>query len=283
MANNNQDIVKEDPNKERRPAVRPDEMSFLEHLEELRWNIIKGFIAIVAGMIVAYIFNDFIINTVLLGPTKSGFFMYDVLGIHSQTLLLQSRRLPGQFFTFWGTIFVVGAIIGAPVFIYQIWSFIQPALERTTKAKTILNTLFITFFFILGVCFCYLILIPSALHFFNSFRISNNIKNLFDINHYFASISMWILACGSIFELPVLSYFLSKFGILSPEILKKYWKYAIVIAFILAAFLTPPDPFSQIMVAVPLSLLYILSIYVSKFAVRMRKREMEKALGRDDT
>lgn len=283
MANDQQEIVKKDQTKETLPAQGPDEMSFLEHLEELRWNIIKGFVGIVLGMIVAYIFNDFIINTVLLGPTKSGFFMYDVLGIHSQTLLLQSRRLPGQFFTFWGTIFVVGAIIGAPIFIYQIWSFIQPALERTTKTKTFINTLFITFFFILGVCFCYLILIPSALHFFNSFRISNNIQNLFDINHYFSSISMWILACGSIFELPVLSYFLSKFGVLTPDILKKYWKYAIIIAFILGAFLTPPDPFSQIMVAVPLCLLYILSIYVSKFAVRMREREKEKALGREDS
>lgn len=281
MANDNQEIVKEKSPNGHHLAQKPDEMSFLEHLEELRWSIIKGFIGIIIGMIIAYIFNDFLINTILLGPTKSSFFMYNVLGIHSQTLLFQSRRLPGQFFTFWGTIFVVGAIIGAPLFIYEIWTFVEPAFEKSTKIKTVLNSLFITFFFILGVCFCYLILIPFALHFFNSFRISNNIKNLFDINHYFSSISMWILACGAIFELPVLSYFLSKFGIITPQMLKKYWKYAIVIAFILAAFLTPPDPFSQIMVAVPLVLLYFLSIYVSKLAVRKREKEKEKALGRD--
>ncbi len=282
MSNDIQEIVKEDPSGDHSLAHRPDEMSFLEHLEELRWRIIKGIIGIVVGVAIAYTFSHFIINDILLGPTKSSFFMYHVFGIHSETLHLQSRRLPGQFFTYWGTLFVVGAIIGAPAFIYEIWAFVQPALERSTKIKTFLNTLFITFFFILGVAFCYLVLIPFALHFFNSFRISNNIQNLFDINHYFSSISMWILACGVIFELPVMSYFMSKFGVLTPEILKKYWKYAVIASFILAAFLTPPDPFSQVMVAIPLALLYILSIYVSKIAVRKRKKEQEKAFGRSE-
>src|SRR5699024_2176014 len=101
---------------------------------------------------------------------------------------------------------------------------------------------------------------------------------LFDINHYFSSISMWILACGSIFELPVLSYFLSKFGVLTPEILKKYWKYAIVIAVILAAFLTPPDPFSKTMVAIPLVILYLISIVVCKLDLLSLEKENEKAL-----
>jgi sec-independent protein translocase protein TatC len=280
MANDQQEVIKKKPSGNNHPAHLPDEMSFLDHLEELRWRIIKGCIGIVVGIVIAYIFSDFLINQVLFGPTKSSFFMYHLFGIHAHTLSFQSRRLQGQFFTYWGMLFVIGAIIGAPFFIYELWAFIVPAIERSTKLKTLLHTLFITFFFVLGVCFCYLILIPLALHFFSSFQISSNIKNLFDINAYFSTVAMWIFSCGVVFELPVFSYYLSKFGIITPALLKKYWKYAVVLAFILAAFLTPPDPVSQIIVAIPLILLYILAIYVSKVAVRKREKEKAKAMGR---
>lgn len=265
-------IAKKDLPEAKPVADRSGQMSFLDHVEELRWSIIKGCIGIGVGIIIAFIFEDFLINTILLGPAHSNFFMYSVLHIDAVDLVLQSRRLPGQFFAYWGTIFIMGVIIGSPILIYQLWGFIVPALEDSSKWKTRSNTLFITFFFLLGVSFGYLILVPFSLQFFTQFTISNVIVNQFDIGAYFSSLTKWILACGLVFQLPVVSYYLSKFGVLTPELLRKYRKHAIVAEFILAAILTPPDVVSQTLVAIPLLILYEFSIFISKYAVKQRKK-----------
>ena len=269
----------ENPPKAEKPKDRTGNMSFLDHLEELRWRIIKGLAGIGLGMVVAFFFGDFLVDTVMLGPTNSEFLVYDLLGIEAIDLTIQSRKLPGQFFTYWGTLIVFGAIIGSPVFFYQVWSFIEPAMETSEKWKTWAHTAFITFFFLLGVAFGYFVLVPFALQFFSQFQISEAIHNDFDINEYFSSMTMWILSCGIIFQLPVLSYFLSKFGLLTPDFLKKYRRHAIIFCFLMSAFLTPPDPVSQILIAIPLILLFQLSVWVSKFGVRMREKELEEALG----
>lgn len=261
------------------PEDRTADMAFLDHLEELRWRIIKGLGGLGIGIVIAFIFGDFFIDTVILGPTDADFIVYKLLGIEAIDLTLQSRKLPGQFFTYWGSLIVVGGIIGSPVFFYQLWAFIEPALERTEKWKTRGNTAFITFFFLLGVAFGYFVLVPFALQFFSQFQISTAIHNDFDINEYFSSVTMWVLSCGIIFQLPVLSYFLSKFGLLTPEFLRKYRRHAIIFCFILSAFLTPPDPVSQILIAIPLILLFQLAVWMSKIAVRKRKKELDKAFG----
>lgn len=261
------------------PEDRTSDMAFLDHLEELRWRIIKGLGGIGIGMVIAFIFGNFFIDKVMLGPTDADFIVYQLLGIDAIDLTLQSRKLPGQFFTYWGTLIVIGGIIGSPVFFYQLWAFIEPALERTEKWKTRGNTAFITFFFLLGVAFGYFVLVPFALQFFTQFQISTAIHNDFDINEYFSSVTMWVLSCGIIFQLPVLSYFLSKFGLLTPEFLKKYRRHAIIFCFILSAFLTPPDPVSQVLIAIPLILLFQLAVWMSKIAVRKRKQELDKAFG----
>ncbi|MDX1671780.1 MAG: twin-arginine translocase subunit TatC [Balneolaceae bacterium] len=260
------------------PVDRTAQMSFLEHLEELRWRIIKGLAGVGVGVIIAIIFGDFLVNKVMLGPTRSDFFVYTWLGIDAIDLVLQSRKLPGQFFTYWGTLIVAGGVIGAPIFFYQMWAFVEPAMESSEKMKTGLHTLFITSFFFAGIAFGYFVLVPFALQFFSQFQISEVIHNDFDINEYFTSMSMWVLACGIIFQLPVASYFLSKFGLLTPEFLKQYRRHAIVICFILSAILTPPDPVSQILIAIPLILLYQLGIWISKIGVRKRKKELDKAM-----
>jgi len=276
------EIMKKNPTKAELVKDRTESMSFLDHLEELRWRIIKGSIGIVIGIVIAFIFDDFLVNTVLLGPTKADFIVYSWLGIDAVDLTLQSRKLPGQFFAYWGALFVMGVIIGFPLFIYQIWGFVEPAFDNSGKWRTKGNTLFITFFFLLGVSFGYFVLVPFALQFFSQFQMAETatiIRNDFDINAYFGSVSMWVLSCGLIFQLPVVSYFLSKFGLLTPEFLKKYRRHSLVGCFAISAFLTPPDPVSQILVAFPLILLFFLSIYVSKLGVRSREKSLNKALG----
>lgn len=272
-----------EPPKAQKPIDRTDQMSFLEHLEELRWRLIKGMIGVVIGIIIAFIFSDFIIDTLLLGPTRASFFMYDVIRVDAIDLALQSRKLPGQFFTYWGMLFISGFIIGSPLFFYQIWAFIAPALQRQEKWKTILTAFFITFFFGIGISFGYLVLVPFALQFFASFNLSDSglVRNDFDINAYFSSLAMWVVSCGIIFQVPVLSYGLSKAGFLTPAFLRTYRKHAIILCLIVAAFLTPPDPISQILIAIPLTILYELAIGVSAIAVRRRNKELRVAFGEE--
>jgi sec-independent protein translocase protein TatC len=264
--------------KANKPTIDPTaSMSFLDHLEELRWRILKGLAGILAGIVVAFIFSDFFIQEFILGPARSDFFMYQIMPINAVDLSLISRRLTGQFFTYWGTLIIIGTIIGSPYFIYQLWAFIEPALESGEKIKTFLNAMFINFFFLLGISFGYFILVPFAVQFFTQFIISDIISNEFDIHEYFIKVAVWTLACGIVFQVPVVSWFLSKVGLVTPEGMKTYRRHAIVGAMILAAFLTPPDPVSQIMIAVPLIVLYQFAIFLSRIAVKRRKKDLEAA------
>ncbi|CAN5347312.1 twin-arginine translocase subunit TatC [soil metagenome] len=254
-------------------------MSFLDHLEELRWRILKGLIGVGLGIVVAFIFADFFIQEFILGPARADFFMYNIMPINAVDLSLISRRLPGQFFTYWGTLIIIGGIIGSPILFYQLWSFIEPALGHGKKLKTVLNALFINFFFLLGVSFGYFVLVPFAVQFFTQFIISEVISNEFDINEYFTSVALWTLSCGILFQIPVVSYFLSKVGIVTPEGMRMYRRHAIIGALVMSAILTPPDPVSQLMIAFPLILLYQFSILLSRLAHHRRKKELDAALG----
>lgn len=264
--------------KAKTPQIDPtSSMSFLDHLEELRWRILKGLAGILGGIIIAFFFSDFLIREFILGPARADFFMYQIMPINAVDLSLISRRLPGQFFTYWGTLLIIGTIIGSPFFIYQLWAFIEPALESGEKFKTFLNAMFINFFFLLGISFGYLILVPFAVQFFTQFVIDEVISNEFDINAYFTSVALWTLVCGVIFQVPVVSWFLSKVGLLNPDAMRTYRRHAIVGAMLIAAFLTPPDPVSQLMIAIPLIILYQFAIFLSKIAVKKRKKDLEKA------
>jgi sec-independent protein translocase protein TatC len=265
------------------PKVDPtSSMSFLDHLEELRWRILKGLAGIVAGIVIAFFFSDFFIQEFILGPARADFFMYKYMPINAVDLTMISRRLPGQFFTYWGTLIIIGMVIGSPYFIFQLWAFIEPALETGEKFQTFFNAMFITFFFLLGLSFGYFILVPFAVQFFTQFIIDDMIANEFDINEYFTSVALWTLACGLIFQLPVISWFLSKVGLLTPDAMKKFRRHAVVAALLVAAFLTPPDPVSQIMIAIPIIVLYQFAIFLSRVAMNKRKKEMEKAFSGQD-
>lgn len=254
--------------------IHTDEMSFLEHLEDLRKHLIRGFLGIGIGIAIAFYFSDFLLNEILLGPTRADFVVYKWLGLDATELTLQSRKLPGQFFTYFGTMILVGAIIGSPIFFYQVWKFISPALSHNESNNARGGAFFVSFFFFLGIAFGYFLLVPVALQFFASFSFSDQIRNDFDINEYFSSFSIWLLGSGIVFQLPVVSYYLARIGLLTPEFLKKYQRHAVVVCLFIAAILTPPDPFSQLLLGIPLIGLYQLSILISKLAVKRRNKEI---------
>ena len=229
------------------------EMTFLDHLEELRWRIIYSLIGIVVGTIIAWIFIDFFIDHVLLIPAKvSGF-------------KLQNLRPFGQLMLYFEVALIIGLIISFPNLVYHLWKFISPALKSNEKKWIKSIVLFTTVCFLCGVVFAYFIMLPFTLKFAAGFG-SASISNNFSIDEYFSIIMSIILGAGLIFELPMLSFFLSKIGILSPNLMKKYRRHAIVVIMVLAAVLSPgTDPVSQIVLAIPLVFLYEISILVSKF------------------
>lgn len=263
------------------PRAEPDTdeqgvMPFLDHLEELRWALLKGGIGVFITTALAAIFSRWVVDTVLIGPTRPDFFMYRVLGFEAKELNLLNRTITGQFFADIGTILVVGMVAGSPVIVYYLWRFIEPALYPEERSGMKFAATSATFFFLLGIAFGYLILTPVALQFFAGYEISPQIDNQFDIITYFNMVAFWALGTGLLFELPVVVYFLSKVGLLTPDFMRTYRKYALLVVLVIGALLTPPDPFSQILVAVPLLLLYELSIGVSVY-VNRRQRKMRNS------
>ena len=254
------------------------EMSFLEHLEELRWTLIRGVGGILAITIVCSFFSKWIIDVLLLGPAQPDFFIYQLMGIEAEALQLQNRVLTGQFFVHIGVILSVGIVLGSPIFIYSLWRFIEPGLYKNERKGLRFAAVFATFFFMLGIAFGYCIITPMAIQFFSNYQISDMIVNDFDITKYFSMVTFWSLGTGILFELPVVIYFLAKIGIATPESLRRSRKYSLVACLIIGAFFTPPDPFSQILVATPLLLLYEGSIFVAAYVTKKREKELNKAL-----
>lgn len=260
------------------PDENMAEMSFLDHLEELRWCLLKGLGGVLVFTIACAFFADWIIDVLLMAPTRTDFYMYQLFGLEAKELVLQNRTITGQFFAYWGTVLVVGVILGSPVFVYQMWRFIEPGLYKTEKAGLRFASAFATFFFVLGIMFGYNIITPLALQFFANFEISPQIINEFDITKYFGMVTFWCFGVGILFELPVVIYFLAKLGIVTPSFMRKSRKYALIIVLIMGAFLTPPDPVSQVLVAMPLLVLYEGSIYIAAYVENKKKKELELAL-----
>jgi len=259
------------------------EMGFLDHLEELRWSLLRGMGAIVLCTAIAGFFRRWIIQNILLAPKSQDFISYRIFKVEVTPFVIQNRTITGQFFTDWGTALVVGAIIGSPIFIYQIWKFIEPGLYPNEKEGLRFSAVFATFFFILGISFGYFVITPLALQFFAAYQISPEILNEFDITKYFEMITFWSFGSGLLFQLPVVVYFLAKLGIATPAALRSARKYALLAALILGALFTPPDPVSQVLVATPLLLLYEFSIGIATVVQRRRERALKKALSDDPT
>ena len=231
------------------------EMSFLDHLEEMRWRIIYATIGVVIGTIIAWIFIDQLVNFVLLKPARDA------------NANLQNLKPFGQLFLFVQVAIVAGIVISVPNIFYQLWKFIVPALKKSEKKYIFSIVIFCSVCFLSGIVFAYYVLLPLALKFVAEFG-ATDIVNNFAINEYMSIIISLMLGAAIIFELPMLSFFLTKLGVLTPAFMRKYRRYALIVILFFAAFLTPPDPVSQLILAVPLVLLYEISIFISKISIK---------------
>lgn len=275
-------------NKRRNPE---GEMSFLEHLEELRWHIIRSVIAIFVFMIVAFMFKNVIFDKIILAPRSPEFFTnrllcqlgelvhVKALCINTEPPLLISIKMAGQITTHITVALVAGLIIAFPYVLYEFWKFFKPALHNNEQQVARGGVLVTSMLFFMGVLFGYFALAPLSIHFLTTYEVSPEVVNQINIRSYIGTITSICLATGLIFELPVITFFLTKVGLITPEFLKKYRKHAILIIVIVAAIITPPDVFSQMLVCIPLLILYEVGIVISKRVVKrkeMRHKEFMK-------
>jgi sec-independent protein translocase protein TatC len=254
-----------------------NEMSFLDHLEELRWLLVRSTIAILIMAVVTYFISDYLFDVVLLGPTKPTFFTYQFFCQLSQDLgfaenicitemnfIIQNTEMEGQINIFIWMCILAGFILGFPYILWEIWKFISPALYETERKSAKLFIFASSLLFFLGVLFGYYVIIPMSVNFVASFSVSNLVQNQFTLSSYMGMVKTSLLAGGIFFELPIIIYFLTKLGLVTPQFLRKYWKYAVVIILIVAAIVTPPDVVSQTIIAIPMLVIYELSILISK-------------------
>jgi sec-independent protein translocase protein TatC len=269
------------------------EMSFLEHLEELRWHIIRSILAIVFFMIVAFIFKSFIFDNIILAPKNPSFFtnrMLCHLGdlLHTSALCINTKPLnliniamSGQLMTHFAVAMVAGLILAFPVILWEFWQFFKPAL-KPNEARYAQGTVFAaSMLFFAGVIFGYFMLAPLSLHFLSTYEVSPEVTNQINIRSYISTLTSVCLATGLVFELPILAFFATKIGLITPKFLRKYRRHSIVIIFIISAIITPPDVFSQTLVAIPLLILYEVSIFISAWVMRQKEKTHEDFMNDD--
>ncbi|NER12156.1 twin-arginine translocase subunit TatC [Leptobacterium flavescens] len=267
----------------------PQEMSFLDHLEELRWHLIRCTAAIVIVAFAAFFAKSFIFDVILLGPKNPDFITYDIfcriskfLGLDDTfcskelTFEIQSRTMAGQFSAHIWTSIWAGFIIGFPYILYEMWKFISPGLYDNER-KNARGFIFIaSLLFFTGVLFGYYVVAPLSINFLGNYSISKEVHNDIDISSYISTIRASVIAAGLIFELPILIYFLTKVGLVTPQFLRKYRKFALVIVLVLSAIITPPDIASQVVVSIPILILYEISIRISKIVIKRQEKNQRK-------
>ena len=255
-------------------------MSFLEHLEELRWRLVRSAIAIIIVAIVIWVFQEWILENMFLNMRFKDFptfnLMCDYLGVcvDDVPVRMQSTTLTGQFSYAIMMSIMGGFVIGFPFIFYQFWGFVKPGLRQNEKSVAKGIIVYVSLLFFTGIVFGYYIVAPLCIQFFGGYVISEEIENIFTVNSYMSMVLSTVFYSGLLFLLPVLSYLLTKLGILGPDFLKKYRKHAIIAILILSAFITPPDLISQVIVGIPILILYEIGIFVSKRVEKQRKNSV---------
>lgn len=271
------------------------EMSFLDHLEELRWHLVRSAFAIMIGMIVAFIYTQWIFDNIIFAPSHIEFPTFrwlcklgeltgsqEALCAKPFVFKIQSRYMTGQFTMQFLASFVIGFIVSFPYVFWEIWRFVKPGLHLS-EAKNSRGAVFaVSFLFLLGVLFGYFVLVPMMTWFFSSYSISATIVNEFDITSYVSTFIALVFGSGLLFQLPVVVYFLTKIGMLTPQFMRTYRKHSYIVILIIGAIVTPPDPLSQMLISMPLFLLYEISIFISVYVARKRRLAEEQQAKADE-
>lgn len=273
-------------NKKKDEKSPEKEMSFWEHLEELRWHLVRSVIILLLLAIGAFIMRKFIFDEIILAPKDPDFFTYRAFCAIGKWLSLESLcigtvpmeiiniQMSGQFLTHVYVSMMVALVVAFPYLLWEIWSFIRPALLPKEKKYSKGVVFFSTVLFMIGMIFSYFLIVPLTINFFSSYQVSASVSNTITLNSYISTVVSLTLATGLVFELPIVVFFLTKVGILTPAFMRKNRKYVLVILLTVAAIITPPDIFSQILVTIPLMGLYEFSIFISARVMRKKSADL---------
>lgn len=273
----------------KRGQSKQAQMAFVDHIEELRWHIIRAILAILIASAYCFFNIEWIFTNIILGPTQNDFISYQYLNklgalLHISALQLQdmsiqfqNTELSGQFMMSFSVSFMMGLILSFPFVFWELWKFIRPALKASELRYARGIVFWSSLLFFIGVLFAYYIIAPFTINFFANYQLSPQFKNIITITNYYDTMSDLIMGMGLVFELPVIVYFLSRIGILTPKLMRDKRRYAIVIIFFLAVIISPPDWFSCWLIALPLMLLFEISIGISDRAnkARIKKQLIE--------
>ncbi len=262
-------------------------MGFFDHIDELRKRLFRVAVVMLIGTVIGFIFVEELFEFIVLSPFSPDFFGYrffckaghvlmnsDALCWTPPQLVMQSQLIQGQFVSAFKIAFVVGFVAAFPYIIYQIWSFIRPALSQKEIQKTRRSLGVVSLLFFTGLFFAYFFLVPLASNFLLGYSLNPQIQNIITISSVTGFVTFMSLATGLVFELPVLIYILARLGIVNSAFLKKHWRYAVVIIFLIAGIATPsPDMFSQVLLGTPLLGLYLVGIQVAKRVEKNRENE----------
>jgi len=262
------------------------EMSFFEHLEVLRWHLIRSAIAIVVFLLLAFSFYDFIFDKIVMGPKNTDFLTYRVMCRIGEWLnidglcvtevpgIIINTAMAGQFLMQINSSLLIAVMLGFPYLLYEVWLFVKPALSPLERRSTRGFVFYATLLFALGVCFGYFVVTPLAMNFLANYSISDSIANTITIQSYLSFVATLSLGCGIVFELPIAVFILSRMGFLTPQFMRSTRRYAILGILLVAAIITPtPDAFTMLTVSFPMLILYELSILISARVERKRKAE----------
>lgn len=279
------------PENTEEPQVK--EMTFWEHLEQLRWHLVRSISAVIILGIVAFLSKDFIFNQIILAPKTSEFItnralcMFskwiaeywsaispDALCVENFNLKLINIKMAGQFLIHMYISFFAGIIVAIPYIIFEIWSFVKPALYPHEQQHTRGAVFWSSFLFLVGISFSYFLIVPLAVMFLGSYNVSASVENHIALTSYISTVVSLTFAVGLVFEMPIFVFFLTKVGVITPDFMRKNRKAMIIVVLIVSAIITPADIFSQVLVAIPLLGLYEISILISKRVYRKREDDI---------
>jgi sec-independent protein translocase protein TatC len=262
------------------------EMSFLGHLEALRWHLVRSVSVIMVFAVVLFCFKGFLFDMVLLAPKSPGFLTYRVLCLLSHkfhlgddlcitqiNFILISTDISAQFTTHMWVAFVGGLVVGFPYVVWELWRFIKPALHENEQRYAKGIVFYTSFLFLSGVLFGYYVITPMSVNFLGTYQVSEAVKNTITLDSFISIVTTMTLITGIVFELPIVVYFLTKIGILTPKFMRTYRRHAIVVILIAAAIITPTsDATTLMLVFIPLYFLYEISIFVSDYVMKKKKQ-----------